>query len=180
MMMATESDERHDNGMRGIKRRSHSPQPWRRIQKTPRQSYEDGRVSARRENYGAPERTQKEQVRLNQIQDDEKSREWVAQEDDFVLNQAKKRAEIRVKEGRAKPIDSLAVAMRIIDQTRNPLDDEFDLAEIDIVDPGKVLGGVSEERLSELEKDIDTFLHLEKNAQNKDYWRVSGLDQHCG
>ena len=175
--MATESDERHGDGTRGVKRRSHSPPPWRRVHKTPRQSYEVGRGSARRERYGTPERTQKEQVRLNQIQEDEKSREWVAQEDDFVLNQAKKRAEIRVKEGRARPIDWLAVAMHIVDTTRNPLDDELDPAEIGIVDPRKVLEGISEERLSELEKDIDTFLHLEKNAQNKDYWRVSQLDQ---
>ena len=36
-------------------------------------------------------------------------REWVSQEDTFVLKQAKKKAEIRVKEGRAKPIDYLAV-----------------------------------------------------------------------
>lgn len=49
----------------------------------------------------------KDQVRLNQLQENEQVREWVAQEDIFVLKQAKKKAEIRVKEGRAKPIDWL-------------------------------------------------------------------------
>ena len=175
--MATASSGKSGD-TRGTKRRSHSPPPWRRPQKASRASYDDGRGSEGRERYGTTERAQKEQVRLNQIQEDEKSREWVAQEDDFVLHQAKKRAEIRVKEGRAKPIDWLAVGMRIVDTTRNPLDDEFDLTKIDIVDPGRVLEEVSEEQLSELDKDIDTFLHLEKNAQNKDYWRVSQLDHH--
>src|SRR4051794_4680395 len=45
-----------------------------------------------------------ERTRLNQIQEAEQMREWVSQEDSFVLKQAKKKAEIRVKEGRAKPI----------------------------------------------------------------------------
>lgn len=110
---------------------------------------------------------------MNQIQEDERSREWVAQEDDFVLKQAKKKAEIRVKDGRAKPIDLLAVALRIIDTTRDPLDDEYDTGEIDLVDPNRAFDGLSQNRLSELEKDIDTFERLEKNAQNKEYWRVS-------
>ncbi len=112
---------------------------------------------------------------MNQIQEDERSREWVAQEDDFVLKQAKKKAEIRVKDNRAKPIDWLAVALRIIDITRNPLDDEYDTSGVDVVDPNKVLEGLSEDQLSELEKDIDTFLRLEKNTQNKNYWRVSTI-----
>lgn len=175
--MATDFAERTGD-TRGTKRRSQSPPPWRRPHKASRVNYEDGRVSERRERYTTTERAQKEQVRLNQIQEDEKSREWVAQEDDFVLKQAKKRAEIRVKEGRAKPIDWLAVGIQIVDATRNPLDDELDLTKIDILDPSRVLEEVSEEHLSELDKDIDTFLHLEKNAQNKDYWRVSLLDHH--
>jgi Conserved mid region of cactin len=120
-----------------------------------------------------PDRIQKDQVRLNQIQEDERSREWIAQEDDFVLKQAKKKAEIRVKDGRATPIDWLTVLLRNIYPTRNLLDDEYDTSEIDIIDPDKLLDGLSEEQLLGLEKDVDTFLHLEKNGQNKDYWRVS-------
>jgi Conserved mid region of cactin len=171
--MATDSDRLYGAESHGVKRRSTSPPPWRRPQKALRADYEGGRGPNPREVQGARERAQKEQVRLNQIQDDEKSREWVAQEDDFVLQQAKKKAEIRVKDGRAKPIDWLAVTLRIIDTTRNPLDDEFDIGEVDVVEPNKVLEGLSERQLADLERDIDTFLQLEKNAQNKDYWRVS-------
>ena len=99
-------------------------------------------------------------------------REWVAQEDTFVLKQAKKKAQIRVKEGRAKPIDWLAVTLHVIDPTRNPLDDEVDEADLDLVDPDGVFEGLTESQLSELEKDIETFLKLETNAKNRDYWRT--------
>ncbi len=171
--MTTESNGGENTDPRGVKRRSNSPPPWRRSQKAPRISFESRDGPHRRESAVASERLQKDQVRLNQIQEDERSREWVAQEDDFVLRQAKKKAEIRVKDGRAKPIDWLTVVLRSIDTTRNALDDEYDTSEIDIVDPNRVLDKLSEEQLLDLEKDVDTFLRLEKNAQNKDYWRVS-------
>ena len=163
----TELHPEHINDPRGVKRRSNSPSSWRRPLKAPRANYES------RGGPDIPERIQRDQVRINQIQEDERSREWVAQEDDFVLQQAKKKAVIRVKDRRAKPIDWLAVALRVIDTTGSPLDDEDDTSCIDIVDPERVLDGLSENQLLELEKDIDTFLHLEKDIQNKDYWRVS-------
>ncbi|KAL4955858.1 mid region of cactin-domain-containing protein [Aspergillus filifer] len=114
----------------------------------------------------------KDQVRLNQLQEDERAREWVAQEDVFVLKQAKKKAEIRVKDGRAKPIDWLTVMLRVIDPTRNPLDDEISDSELDLIDPEGVFEGLSQTQLGDLEKDIDTFLGLELNSQNRDYWRT--------
>lgn len=172
--MTRETNGQPEQGPRGVKRRSNSPPPWRRPQKAPRPSHDRGGPTWQ-EASDSPEQVRKDQVRLNQIQEDEKSREWVAQEDDFVLKQAKKKAEIRVKDGRAKPIDWLAVALGTIDPTRNPLDDEYGTSGIDVVDPNKVLEGLPEDRLSELEQDIDTFLRLEKNTQNKEYWRVSYL-----
>lgn len=114
----------------------------------------------------------RDQVRLNQLQEDEQERAWVAQEDVFVLKQAKKKAEIRVKEGRAKPIDWLTVTLRVIDPTRNPLDDEIADSELDVVDPDGVFEGLSQAQLQDLEHDIDTFLNLETNKQNRDFWQV--------
>jgi len=111
-------------------------------------------------------------VRLNQLQEDEQAREWVSQEDEFVLKQAKKKAEIRVKEGRAKPIDWLTVTLRVIDPTRNPLDDEIADSELDVVDPDGVFEGLSQSQLQDLESEIETFLKLETNAQNRDFWQV--------
>ena len=154
--------------------RSPSPPPWRRPYKNPRTSD----VASRREYPNAGDRgrsdgtSRPDQARLNQLQEDERMREWVAQEDTFVLNQAKKKAQIRVKEGRAKPIDWLAVTLHVIDPTRNPLDDEVDEADLDLIDADGVFDGLLESQLSELEKDIDTFLKLETNAKNRDYWRT--------
>ncbi|KAK6539191.1 hypothetical protein TWF694_009434 [Orbilia ellipsospora] len=112
----------------------------------------------------------KEQTRRNALQEEEQMREWVSQEDVFVLKQAKKKAEIRVKEGRAKPIDFLAVNLRVIDKDRNPLDDEIDDADLDIVDPEGVFEGLSDSELQSLEKDIEIYMDLETNKENKEYW----------
>lgn len=111
-------------------------------------------------------------MRINQLQEDERMREWVAQEDDFVLKQAKKKADIRVKEGRAKPIDWLAVTLRVVDPTRDPLDDEVDEKDLDFMDPDSVFDGLPETQLSDLRKDIDTYMNLETNSKNRDYWRT--------
>lgn len=115
----------------------------------------------------------RDQLRLNQLQEDEQAREWVAQEDIFVLKQAKRKAEIRVKEGRAKPIDWLTVTLRVIDPTRDPLDDEIADSELDVVDPDGVFEGLSQSQLQDLEKEIETFLNLESDAQNRDFWQVN-------
>ncbi|KAJ5748553.1 uncharacterized protein N7511_010249 [Penicillium nucicola] len=117
-------------------------------------------------------RNMRDQVRLNLLQEDQQVREWVAQEDVFVLKQAKKKAEIRVKEGRAKPIDWLTVTLRVIDPTRDPLDDEIADSDLDVVDPDGVFEGLSQTQLQDLEKDIDTFVSLETNAQNRDFWQT--------
>ncbi|PKX98220.1 splicing factor cactin [Aspergillus novofumigatus IBT 16806] len=164
----------------GSKRsRSRSPSSWRQPQKyhrkyDERDRHRDGRKweDGNSRSSQGPVRNMRDQVRLNQLQEDEQVREWVAQEDMFVLKQAKKKAEIRVKEGRAKPIDWLTVTLRVIDPTRNPLDDEIADSELDLVDPDGVFEGLSQSQLLELEKDIDTFLNLEKNSQNRDFWKT--------
>lgn len=95
---------------------------------------------------------------------------WVADEDRFVLQQAKKKAALRVKGGRARPIDWLAVTLRFIDPTRTLLDEEVEDHDLEVVDPLGVFEGLREDELSELEKDIDHYLTLETNRSNRDYW----------
>lgn len=97
---------------------------------------------------------------------------WVADEDRFVLQQAKKKAAIRVKGGRAQPIDWLAVTLDLVDPARNPLDDEVDVAELDLVDPESVFEGLDDAQLVDLEKGIDTYLALEMSRSNQEYWTV--------
>lgn len=98
---------------------------------------------------------------------------WVADEDRFVLQQAKKRAALRVKGGRAKPIDWLAVTLRFVDTTKTLLDEEVEDHELEVVDPEGVLEGLDEDDLSELEKEIENYLTLETSRSNRDYWTVS-------
>lgn len=100
---------------------------------------------------------------------------WVADEDRFVLQQAKKKAAIRVREGRAKPIDWLAVTLRFTDATRSAFDDEVNDAELDIVDPQSVFEGLDEEQLRTLEKDIDIYASLESNKTNVEFWHTMGV-----
>lgn len=161
----------YDSGRAGSKRsRSRSPPPWKRSEKFPRR---DERQQPRGANNRPVQRSRRENNRLNDLQEEEQQRQWVAQEDTFVLKQAKKKAEIRVKEGRAKPIDWLAVTLRVIDPTRNPLDDEISDSDLDLIDPEGVFEGLSPTQLAELEKDIDTFLRLETTEKNRDFWKVS-------
>lgn len=154
---------------RAKRKRSQSPGPRRHHDSD--RHYRD-RDAPRRENGDKPRWSHKEQMRLNQLQEDERMREWVSQEDDFVLRQAKKKAEIRVREGRAKPIDWLAVTLRMIDPTRNPLDDDVEDEDLEFVDPDSVFDDLSESRLSDLRKDIETYINLETNRKNRDYWRT--------
>lgn len=114
----------------------------------------------------------REQTRLNQIQEAEQMREWVSKEDDFVLKQSKTKARIRVREGRAKSIDWLAVTLSVIDKTIDPLEDETDDPELDIVDPAGVFEGLSQSELQDLGRDIDIYFALESNGGNRRYWNV--------
>src|ERR1700759_4755781 len=90
-------------------------------------------------------------ARGNQSLEDELTRKWGSEEDSFVLKQAKKKAQIRVREGRAKPIDWLAVILRIIDPDRDLLDDDEEEVQQDVVDPEGVFEGLSDAQLVELD-----------------------------
>ena len=166
---------------RNLKKRSRSPSPppWRRSNKTPRQEHagaasrsdlngDDGFVHRNKQESFA-----REQTRLNQILEAEQMREWVSREDDFVLKQSKKKAQIRVREGRAKPIDWLAIVLSVVDPTRNLLEDDGCDPEIDVVDPSGVIEDLEYSELQVLEKDIDSYAILETNKSNQEYWNVS-------
>ena len=112
----------------------------------------------------------REQTRMNLIQEGEQMREWVSKEDGFVLKQSKKKAYIRVKEGRAKAIDWLAVTLGVIDPTKDLLEDDEVDDDIEVIDPSGVFEGLSLSQLQELGKDIDTYLSLELNNRNRRYW----------
>ena len=110
--------------------------------------------------------------RNNESLEDEQTRKWVSQEDSFVLKQAKKKADIRVREGRAKPIDWLAVILRVIDPDRDLLEDDEEEVQLDVVDPEGVFEGLNDAQLGELENDINSYIALETNQKNQDYWKT--------
>ncbi|KAI2626095.1 mid region of cactin-domain-containing protein [Hypomontagnella submonticulosa] len=108
----------------------------------------------------------------NWLSQDEQSRQFVADEDKFVLKQAKKKADIRVREGRAKPIDLLAFNLRYVDTDRDVFDDDDADIDIDVPPPGTVIDGLQESELAELDTDITPYQTLETNARNRDYWKA--------
>ena len=118
------------------------------------------------------------QLLYNQMQEAEQMRAWVAQEDEFVLEQSKKKAKIRVREGRARPIDWLAVTMGATEAPRGFADEEEEEEqeegnrEIDIMDPSSYIETLEPSQLQDLDKDIDTYLALEKSRSSRQYWNV--------
>ena len=95
---------------------------------------------------------------------------WIADEDAFVLKQAYKKSQIRVKEGRPKPIDLLVVTLWFVDENRNSLDTEISEADLEIADPEAVLEELRGAQLEELEKDLAIFTSLERKATNREFW----------
>lgn len=101
---------------------------------------------------------------------DDQSRKFVADEDRFVLKQSKKKADIRVREGRARPVDYLAFNLRYIDSDRDFFDDDDGDIEIDVPSPERIVDGSNVAELEELESDITSFHTLESSQRNRDYW----------
>lgn len=85
---------------------------------------------------------------------------WEKQEDGFHLNQAKLRSEIRIKDGRAKPIDLLAKYI-------SAEDDEL---AVEMHEPYTYLYGLTIQDLEDLLEDIKVYLELEE-GKNAHYWR---------
>lgn len=104
------------------------------------------------------------------LSQDDQSRKFVADEDKFVLKQSKKKADIRVREGRARPVDYLAFNLRYIDNERDVFDDDDGDIEIEVPSPERIVDGSNLAELKELESDITSFHTLETSQRNRDYW----------
>jgi hypothetical protein len=97
----------------------------------------------------------------------------VADEDKFVLKQAKKKADIRVREGRAKPIDFLAFNLRFVDADRDVFDTDDADDEIEVPVPTKVIQDLSSAaQISELDSNIVSYHVLETDSRNRRYWEA--------
>lgn len=58
---------------------------------------------------------EEEDIRMKRLAEDAQMKDWIAKEDDFQLEQARRRAGIRLREQRAKAIDFLAINLRFAD-----------------------------------------------------------------
>lgn len=107
------------------------------------------------------------------IREGAQMKDWLSKEDDFVLRQAKKRAAIRVRESRAKPVDFLAVNLRFIDTERDATEEnELEEVEVKPKEPKKYLSTLHPQELVELYDDLNDFYKLETCKANRDYWRA--------
>ena len=88
--------------------------------------------------------------------------DWVAKEDEFMLQQSKARAAIRVRDHRARPIDWLV--MPLLDDTE--YDDEVD---VPLKEPTAYMDTLAPSELQELHADIQTFVRLD--ADRAAYWK---------
>jgi hypothetical protein len=115
--------------------------------------------------------------------------EWVAREDDFHLEQSRRRAGIRMRENRAKAIDFLAINLRFADSAAtkdkravalgNDEDDGWGWEdaglEWEIDEPWLIFENLTLEDTEELYADIRMYLSLEKSPTNIDFWEVGGV-----
>ncbi|PHH67360.1 hypothetical protein CDD81_127 [Ophiocordyceps australis] len=104
------------------------------------------------------------------LSQDQLARKFVDEEDDFVLKQSKKKADIRVREGRATPHDHLVFNLRYIDRERHLFDDQDEDYGIELKAPGSVISELDLGQLRELQAGVESFLALEKEAVARAYW----------
>lgn len=106
------------------------------------------------------EEREKEREMMQREKEAEYYREWEKSEDTFHLQQAKLRSEIRIQDGRAKPIDLLAKYI-------SAEDDEL---AVEMHEPYTYLYGLTISDLEDLLEDIKVYLELEQ-GKNTEYWR---------
>lgn len=85
---------------------------------------------------------------------------WAEQEDNFHLHQAKLRSKIRIRDGRAKPIDLLAKYISA----------EDDDLSVEMHEPYTFLNGLTVTDMEDLLEDIKVYMELEC-GKNVDFWR---------
>ncbi|KAJ3237513.1 hypothetical protein HDU81_009325 [Chytriomyces hyalinus] len=113
---------------------------------------------------------EQEAARLKREQDRAALGDWEKREDTFHWQQAKTRAKIRISEGRAKPIDIIAVNVSMA--TDSSLAQEFDAMgfDIDTEEPYMIFSNLNLQETQELHKDIRLYMELETVEENKAFW----------
>jgi|ERR1719419_469303 len=116
------------------------------------------------------EREREERDQLMELEDrkreNDKFASWQRDEDKFHLQQARLRSQIRISDGRAKPIDLLA--KYIAQHGAEELDEEA-MDTVEMHEPYTYLNGLALEDLEDLLVDIEVYVKIDLN-KNKDFW----------
>ncbi|PNT31137.1 hypothetical protein POPTR_006G118700v4 [Populus trichocarpa] len=88
--------------------------------------------------------------------------DWEKKEEEFHFDQSKVRSEIRLREGRVKPIDVLSKHLNVSDDL-----------DIEIDEPYMVFKGLTAKEMEELHDDIKMHLDMDRKTQTHiDYWEA--------
>ncbi|CAN8212615.1 unnamed protein product [Coccothraustes coccothraustes] len=97
---------------------------------------------------------------LQQEKEAEHFKTWEEQEDNFYLQQAKLQSKIRIRDGRAKPIDLLAKYISA----------EDDDLSVEMHEPYTFLNGLTISDMEDLVEDIQVYMELDQ-GKIMDFWR---------
>ncbi|KAJ2162532.1 hypothetical protein GGF46_000535 [Coemansia sp. RSA 552] len=121
------------------------------------------------------ERAQRDEEmrRVRREQEQEKLGDWERREEEFHLDQAKRRAEIRIRERRPKPVDMMAMALRLANDIV-PGDDIVELAarmaELPVDEPQRVAGELSPDDARDLLDEVRSYRELEAEPRSAAFW----------
>jgi hypothetical protein len=124
------------------------------------------------------DRLRAEESRMKELENYD---DWARKEEEFHLEQQRKRSAIRLVEGREKPIDALAKNLLLFGLTdeekthraavkykeRYNALDQLDQLEAELEEPHKIVGVLKLTELKELLEDIQTFRRLEREGMNE-------------
>ncbi|CAK9081041.1 Cactin [Durusdinium trenchii] len=126
---------------------------------------EPGLVKKRRDEREV-ERQLLEQQRLEHDKElhDEEYGEWLTKEEKFHLDNAKARTQLRIEQGRERPLDLVAKALMIAEG------EQFE--EMTILDkpPHQLFVNMSIEEVEDIMDEVNTFVRID--AQHRDFWQV--------
>lgn len=97
---------------------------------------------------------------------------WLDDPDKFLIQQAYRKAHVRVEAGRAKPVDALAITLWLVEGTKDPLDPDLSESELGVPEPEDVINSLDVELLQELENDLDVFTNLNKGLKTGTTGRI--------
>jgi hypothetical protein len=130
----------------------------------------------RDERHDERELWEREQRRLQLEREMGTLEEWQAHEEKFHLAQARKRTELRLASGRAKPVDLLAkrlAAAAATTTTTTTANDAVAAAEFDSREPQLLVEALPLDALAELRGDIETQIGIASgNDDHLRYWRA--------